>query len=250
MGQQDGNVLLRLSGALLLCPGALQQKLGKHLRLLALIISAADDDAAGVQIVIECFGFAQEFRAEEDVVRTVLFADGFRVAHRDGGLDHHEHVGVHFQRPLDGVLHGGGVKEVIHVVIVRRRGDDDQLGAAVGLGLIGGGAQVQRPLPFPRLAEKALNLFVLNGAYKAIELFGLGLGGGNGGDFVVLCQQHGKAQSDVAHACNSDLHSGSSLSARCRVPQKRRGVDGMLCIGIDAVQPLTPPASKKRCISR
>ena len=36
---------------------------------------AADDDAAGVEVVIQGFGLPQELRAEEDVVHTQIFAD-------------------------------------------------------------------------------------------------------------------------------------------------------------------------------
>ena len=115
-------------------------------------------------------------------------------------------MGVDLQRPFDGVLHGAGIKEVVHVVVICRRGDDDELGGAVGRRLVRGGAEVQRPLSLPGLPEKALDLIVLDGAEKGVQLVRLGLGGGDGRDLMLLGQQDGQAQPHIPHTGNRDLH--------------------------------------------
>lgn len=89
----------------------------------------ADDDAGGVEVVVEGFAFAEEFRGEEDIFDAIFLADGFDVANRDGGFDDHGDVFVPvFEGFFDDVFDGGGVEEVAFVVVVGRGGDDDKVG--------------------------------------------------------------------------------------------------------------------------
>ena len=80
MGDEDGNVLVFR---------AFLQQSGEHLGLGLLVIVGADHDAAWVQVVVEGLGFAQEFRAEDNVVDAVFVADGIGVADGDGAFDDH-----------------------------------------------------------------------------------------------------------------------------------------------------------------
>ena len=50
---------------------------------------AADDDAGGVEVVVEGFAFAEEFGGEKDVLYVIFFFDAVNVANRDGGFDDH-----------------------------------------------------------------------------------------------------------------------------------------------------------------
>ena len=47
----------------------------------------SDDDPAGIEVVVQGFGLAQELRAEQDVVHVQLLADVAGVAYRDRGFD-------------------------------------------------------------------------------------------------------------------------------------------------------------------
>lgn len=80
-----------------------------------------------MQVIIQCLGLAQEFRAEDNVLDSVLLPDGFRVANRNGTLDNHEDIRIDFQCPFDSILNGRCVEEVIYIIIICRRGDDNQL---------------------------------------------------------------------------------------------------------------------------
>ena len=51
------------------------------------IVISTRDDTAGIEIIVESLGFAQKFRAEEDVVHTCLLPDVGGAADRDRGFD-------------------------------------------------------------------------------------------------------------------------------------------------------------------
>jgi hypothetical protein len=59
---------------------------------------------------------------------------------------------------------------------------------------------------FPRLAEEPFNLVILDGADEIVKLFCLRFRGGDGGDFMFLGEQDGKAQSNISYSGNCDLH--------------------------------------------
>lgn len=78
---------------------------------------SADDDTRRIQVVIESLGFAQELRAEDDVLTVEFFTYACGVAHRDCGLDDHDGVRVIFHDQLDHSLDCRCVK-VLGVAIV------------------------------------------------------------------------------------------------------------------------------------
>ena len=181
MGDKDGNVFV-------FC--AFLQQFGEHLGLGLLVIVGADHDAAGVQVFVEGLGFAQEFRAEDNVVNAVFVADGIGVADGDGAFDDHQNLRIDPQHVLNGILHRGGVEELTHVVVVGGCGDDHQFGLLVSGVFIGGGGEVQRALTGLRFRKEKPDLVVLDRADELVELFGLSRCGGDGGHLVMLRQQH------------------------------------------------------------
>ena len=121
VGDQCGDDLRFLAGTLFLSARAFEKELGEHPGLLVLVLVRTDDDAAGMQVVIESLGFAQELRAEDDVLTVEFFTYACGVAHRNRGLDDHDGVRVIFHDQLDHSFDCRCVK-VLGVAIVVRRG--------------------------------------------------------------------------------------------------------------------------------
>ena len=206
MNDQGLDVLRGLACALFLDAGTLEQEVCEHLRGFHLVVVRTDDNAARMEVVIECLGLSEELRAEDDVINAVFLAYGVGVADRDGGLDDHHDIGVDLQHVLDRVLDCGGVEEVVDVVVVGGRRNDNEVGARVGCVLISRSDQVELAGAFVHLAEETLDLFVLDRADELVELFRLGFGGGDGGDFVFLGEQDSQAEADISDACDGYLH--------------------------------------------
>ena len=87
-------------------------------------LGISHDDAAGVEVVIECLALAQELRREEqpEVLASQAAVAGeagcvahiqtAAVAHGDGALDHHDGIWVDLQNEVYHVLDVVCVKEV------------------------------------------------------------------------------------------------------------------------------------------
>ena len=146
-----------------------------------------------MQVIIQGLGLSEELRAEDDILDSIFFSYGFCIANRDRRLDNHQDIRVHLQRPLDGILNGACIKEMVHIVVVGRCGDDNQLGALVRRFLIRCRVEVQRSLSCSRLSKEPLDLIILDRADELIELFRLLLSGSNGCDFMLLGEQDGEA---------------------------------------------------------
>ena len=149
--------------------------------------------------------------------RPSALAQGRGVAHRDGRLDDDPGGGVDLADGVDGRLHAGGVEEVLVAVVVGGRGDDRVVGAGVGLGGVGGRAEVETSLPRLRLGEEALDLGVLDRRLVAVELLDLLREDVQGADLVALREEHGEGEADVARAGNRDLRAVGCLRARLLV---------------------------------
>ena len=188
---QDRDILLGLTGSLLLGSRAVEQELSEHLGFFLLVVIGADNDTRRMQVIIQRLGLSEEFRAENDIFDAVLLLDGIGIADGDGALDNHQDVGIHLERPFDRVLYRRGIEEVVHIVIVGRGSDHNQVRGAVSRSLIGSGAQVQLALTGVRFLKKALDLVILDRADELVELLRLGFGGGDRGHLVVLCQKNG-----------------------------------------------------------
>ena len=170
------------------------------------LLGRAHHDAAGVQVVVEGLALAQELGAEEDLAVAQPLAQARGVADGDGRLDDDPGVRVHGANGGDGGLDGARVEEVPVRVIVRRRRDHGVVGARICLGHVDGGVQVEFALPRLGLRQEALDLVVLDGRHVAVDLLDLLGDDVKRVDLVVLREQDGEGQADVAGTGDSDLH--------------------------------------------
>ena len=179
----DGLVLLLVLGAF------------HHLR-------DADDDTAGVEVVIEGFALTQEFWAEKQIepfhtLGAVFHIQSAGVAHGNGALDDHDGVGVDIEDGVDDGLDGGGVEEVLLAVVVGGGGDDDEVGITVAGLLVEGSLEAQR-----LVGQIVLDVVVLDGRLLVVDEVDAFLDHIDGGDVVMLCQQGGNTKSYIAGSGN------------------------------------------------
>lgn len=170
------------------------------------LLGRAHHDTAGVQVVVEGLALAQELGAEENLAVAQPLAQARGVAHGDGRLDDDPGVRVHRAHGGDGGLDGARVEEVPVRVVVGGRGDHGVVGARVGLRHVDGGVQVELALPRLGLRKEALDLVVLDGRYIAVDLLDLLGHDVQRAHLIVLREQDGKGQADVAGTGDSDLH--------------------------------------------
>ena len=164
----------------------------------------AHDDAARIEVVVKGLALTQELGGEYQVqpfqpLLPVLHVEAAAVAHGDGGLDDHHGGGIDLQHQVDDLLHVRGVEVVPDRVVVRRGGDDDQLGVRVGLAPVEGSRQVKG-----LLRQVLLDVLVLNRGPAAVDQVHLLRDHVHGGDMVVLGQQSGEAQTYIAGAGYGD----------------------------------------------
>jgi hypothetical protein len=124
-----------------------------------------------------------------------------RVTHRDGGFDDHHRRGVDTHHVLDHRFDGASVEVVGFGIVIGRRGDDDVVGTGVGIYLIHRGAKIQR-----LVLQVVIDLDVLDRRLLAVQHFHLLGDDVERDDFVMLGQQNGVGESDVAGAGDCDLH--------------------------------------------
>ena len=141
----------------------------------------ANDDSRRIQVVVQGLTFTQELRTKQQFGGGVLLPEGGGVAHGDGALDDHHGGGVDLQDQLDHLLHMGSVEEVPHRIVVRRRGDHDEVGIGIGGPGVQGGSEGQR-----LLLQVLDDVLVLDGADAAVDLVHLLGNDVDGGHFVVL----------------------------------------------------------------
>ena len=189
--------------------GALREQAGELLGGrdgVSVLLRRAHHDAAGVQVVVEGFALAQELGAEEDLVIAEPLAKPCGVADGDGRLDDDPGVRVDRAHGGDGGLDGARVEEVPVRVVVGGRGDDGVVGARVGLVHVHGGVQVELAFPRLGLSKEALDLVVLDGRLVVVDLLYFLGHDVQRVDLVVLREQDGEGQADVAGTGDSDLH--------------------------------------------
>ena len=165
---------------------------------LGVVLRHAHHDAAGVQVVVEGLALAQELRAEEDLAVAQPLTQARSIADGNRRLDDDPGVRVHRANGGDGGLDGGSVEEVPIAVVVGGRGDDGVVGACVCLCNVDRGVQVELALPRLGLRQEALDLVVLDGRYVVVDLLDLFGHDVQRVDLVVLREQDGEGQADVA----------------------------------------------------
>ncbi len=166
----------------------------------------ANDYAAGIEVVVEGLALAQELGAEQQIeflhaLLLVFHIQRAGIPHGDGTLDDHHGIGVHLQHSIDDGLHSRGVEEVLLRVIVRRGRNDYKLGIAVAGLLVEGGLEAEGPV-----GQIVLDVVVLDGRLLVVhEVNTLG-DDIDSGDIIVLCQQSGDTETDIAGTCNGNFH--------------------------------------------
>lgn len=188
--------------------GALREQAGELLRRgdgIRVVLRRTHHDAAGVQVVVECLALAKELGAEEDLAVAQPLAQARGVTHGDGRLDDDPGVRVHRAHGGDGGLDGARVKEVPIGVVVGGSGDDGVVGARIGLGHVDRGVQVELALPRLGLRQEALDLVVLDGRNVVVDLLDLLGHDVQRVHLVVLREQDGEGQANVAGTGDSDF---------------------------------------------
>jgi len=107
-------------------------------------MGVADDDPRGVEIVVQRTALAQEFGAEDDLLRAQPRPDIVDKADRDGRFDDHGGVRCMGLGEADDRLDRGCVEAVGVDVVIGRRRDDDVIGTGQCRSRVGRGGQVQR----------------------------------------------------------------------------------------------------------
>ena len=198
----------------ILLVGALLQQRGEDVGLLSGVVGGfiiADDDPAGIQVVIQGLGFAQELRAEQNVVDAELLADVPGVTYRDGRLNDDRRLILGrsvFCRLHDKFydrFHSAAVKEVLLGIIVGRRCYNDKIGISVSLSRVRGRLKVQLSRSLLRFSKKLLDILVFDRRFIVVELLYLLLDDVHCGYIVVLGKEYGEGQTDVAGSGDGDL---------------------------------------------
>ena len=101
---------------------------------------STNNDPRGIEVVVQRFALAQELRREQDVSAAGLLADMLGVTHGNGGLDHHERVGIDGHDQTNNRFYRRGVEVVTLRIVVSGRSYNNKLGILVRrLGIQRGG---------------------------------------------------------------------------------------------------------------
>ena len=154
-----------------------------------------------MQVVIERAAFAQKLRREDQIVAVELSSGFAGVADRDGGLDDHHRARIDGQHVFDHCFDRAGVEVVGLGIVVGRGGDDDVIGAGVSLLLIQRGLEIERAM-----GEIVFDLDIFDRRLFAVQhrhFFGQDI---ERHHLIVLGEQNGIGESDVAGSGDGDFH--------------------------------------------
>lgn len=161
----------------------------------------ADHDARRVEVVVQRFAFAREFWGEDEVLCAKRFSGVGGVTHGHCGLDDHHCIRVVGHDVIHDQFDGPRIEVVGFGVVVGGCRDDDVVLICVGIGRIERSAEVQR-----LVCMKVLDFFVFDWGPLLVQQ----------GDFcgddvqrdylVVLSQENGAGQANVAGAGNGSFH--------------------------------------------
>ena len=190
----------------------------------------ADDDAARIEVVVERFGFPEEFRAEDDIVGVEFLADMCCIADGYRGFDYDGRLGgavrSNVKDKSDDGFYSAAVEEVLLGVIVGRGGNDDVVGVPIGTGCVCGCREVKRARAAFGFCEVLFYVVILNGADVVVEFFDFLRHDVYCGDMIVLRKQDGQGEADVAGACYCDAVGGGWVGGYRIWAIGCRGVDG------------------------
>ena len=165
-----------------------------------------DDDAGRVEVVVESFAFAEEFRREENGKVRIDGGNFLGVSDRDGGFDDDDGLGADALDLGEDGFDGRCVEVVRLCVIVRRSGDDDQVCVPVRAVAIHGGGEVEI-----LVRQVVFDVIVDNRGFLPVDHIHFFLDDVHGSDLMVLGEEDGIGEADVACACNCDFHGEPSF---------------------------------------
>ena len=170
-----------------------------------------DDDAAGIQVIVQRLWLTQEFRAEDDILAARLFPDALGISHRNGGLDDHNRIRVILHDQLDHSLDCGCVKKVLLAVVICRSRNNNKVRIAVGEFGVQRCGQIQ--LLFSQIL---FNILILNRRLFTVDQFHFFRDDIHSIYFMVLRQQCGYRKANIAGTSNCNRvilhHSSPCLS--------------------------------------
>ena len=191
--------------------GAFLEQVGKGFCLFpqprAAVPGCAHNDARGVQVVVQGPAFTQKLRREEQVGQLrVAGAQAFEIAHGHGGLDDNGGLRVDVCYQVQNGLDRGGIEAVVFRNVVGRRGNDNEICRAVGLGAIQGGSEVEI-----LLGKIGRDFPVHNGGFSVVQQINLGRNDIHGSDGMSLGKKNSKAQAHITSSGNGNMHYSSIL---------------------------------------
>ena len=163
--------------------------------LIAPSCRTAHDDAARVEIVVECLALAQKLGREDHVVRVELLADVFRVAHGNGALYHHDGPWVYSLHLFNHFLHVRRVKVILYRVIVGGSGDYHEVRVLVCAFSVSSGCQMQF-----LFRQIFFDIFILNRRFPPVDHVHLFRNHVHRSHLVVLAQQGCDAEAHIARS--------------------------------------------------
>ena len=152
----------------------------------SILYIGADNNAARIQIVMQGFRLAQEFRAEDDIVTVVFLAHRSRKANRNCGLNYHDSIRVVLDDQLNNRFNRRSIKEVLLAVIVSGSRDNNKVRVLVGRFRIKRCNEIQI-----FLCEILLNILVLNRSLLLIDEVYLFRDNIHCHNLIMLTQQRG-----------------------------------------------------------
>ena len=97
------------------------------------------------------------------------------------------------------------VKEVLLGIVIRRRGDNDEVSVLVCGCAVCGGMEIELAGSFFGFAHELLDVVVLDGGLEVVDLLDLLRNDVDRGDIVVLGEKDSQRETDVAGAGDSDV---------------------------------------------
>lgn len=122
--------------------------------------------AAGVQVIVQSFGFPQEFWNENDIIDIVFSTNRIRIAYWYGGFDDHHYVGIYFQCLLNSMFYCAGIEEMVLIIIICGSCNNHEFRSSISFSFIRCDSEVQFAFSVPYLLKEPFNFIVLNSGYE------------------------------------------------------------------------------------
>ena len=124
----------------------------------------ADNNPAGVKVVVQSLGFPQKFRTEQDIFGAGLFPDGCSITYGNGGFYNHDSIWIVLHHQTDYRFHGRCVKMLGDGIVIGRGSDDHKICIGVSQLCVQCGSQIQI-----LLGQILFNIVILNGGNTPVN---------------------------------------------------------------------------------